>query len=138
MEQPQPRYDNEAGVVKCHMTCTFGPKAWQVPAQELDYPTCLDKFKWFARFLLEGKVAPGLARLVPFLLSSPSTMLKTWAKLQPWTDALLSELVGASADSRSALEAAWKKDERFLLAAYKQWIPQSKHTLLANMWPPLK
>ena len=63
-------------------------------------------------------------------------MIKTWAKLQPRTEVLLSELVSGSADSKTALEAAWKKDPSFLLAAFKQWIPQSKHSELNLMWPP--
>ena len=135
-ENPPPCYDSEAGVVKCHMTCTFGPRSWQVPAQELEYPAGLDRYKWFARFLLEGKVVPALAKFVPFLLSAPVTMIKTWAKLQPRTEVLLSELVSGKADSKTALEAAWKKDPKFLLAAFKQWIPQSKYGELSLMWPP--
>lgn len=34
-----------------------------IAAQELEYPGCLDKYKWFARFLLEGKVSKGLQGL---------------------------------------------------------------------------
>lgn len=136
LEDPPPRFDLEAGVVKCHMTCTFGPRSWQIPAQEIQYPTGLDRFKWFARFLLEGKVFPALTEFVPFLLSAPVTMIKTWAKLQPRTEILLSELVSENADSKMALKAAWKKNATFLLAAYKEWVPQSKHGEVSLMWPP--
>ena len=136
LEDHPPRYDTEAGVVKCHMTCTFGPRSWQVPAQELEYPAGLDKFKWFAKFLLEGKVIPALSKFVPLLLGAPVTMIKSWAKLQPRTEVLLSELVSGSADSKMALMTAWKKDPKFLLAAFKQWIPQSKHAELTLSWPP--
>ena len=138
MEAPQPRYDAESGLVKCHMSCSFGPRSWQIPAQELDYPSGLEKFKWFARFLLEGKVEPSLTGFVPFLLSSPTTMLKSWAKLQPRTEALLGGLVGAGADNKDALEEAWKNDKNFLFAAYKQWIPQSKQRDLAIIRRPLQ
>jgi len=136
LEDPAPRYDSEAGVVKCHMTCTFGPKSWQVPAQELEYPTGLDKYKWFGKFLLEGRVVAALSKFVPFLLGAPVTMIKSWAKLQPRTEVLLSELVSGSANSKMALMAAWKKNPKFLLAALKQWIPESKHVELTSMWPP--
>lgn len=118
------------------MTCTFGSRSWQIPSQELDYPAGIDRYKWFARFLLEGKVIPKFAEFVPFLLSAPATMIKTWAKLQPRTEVLLGELVSECADSKKALEAAWKKDPKFLLAAFKQWVPQSKHSELSLMWPP--
>ena len=136
LEDPPPRYDSEAGVVKCHMTCTFGPKSWQVPPQELEYPTGLDRYKWFARFLLDGKVTPEFSKFVPFLLSAPVTMIKSWSKLQPRTEVLLGELVSGGADSKMALKVAWKKDPMFLLAALKQWIPQSRHTELSLQWPP--
>ena len=136
LQDPAPRYDSEAGLVKCHMTCTFGPRSWQVPAQELEYPTGLDKYKWFGKFLLEGRVVPALSKFVPFLLGAPVTMIKSWAKLQPRTDVLLSELVSGSADSKMALMEAWKKNPKFLMAALKQWIPEGKHAELTLMWPP--
>lgn len=118
------------------MKCSFGPKSWQVPPQELEYPAGLDRYKWFAKFLLEGKVIPAFAKFVPFLLCPPVTMIKSWAKLQPRTEILLSELVNGKADSKIALMAALKKDPKFLLATLKQWIPQSKHSELTLSWPP--
>ena len=136
LEDPPPRYDSEADIVKCHMTCTFGPRSWQIPAQEIEYPAGLDRYKWFARFLLEGKVVAALSKFVPFLLNAPVTMIKSWAKLQPRTEVLLSKLVSGNADSKMALKAAWKKNPTFLLAAFKQWVPQSKHGELSLMWPP--
>ena len=36
--------------------------------------------KWFAKFLLEGRVVKGLKKFTPDLLSSPSIMVKSWAK----------------------------------------------------------
>ncbi|KAK3752383.1 hypothetical protein QZH41_008586, partial [Actinostola sp. cb2023] len=135
-ENPQPRYDDESGIVKCHMTSTFGTRAWQIPTQELEYPSGLERFKWFARFLLEGKVIPALQKYVPFLLGTPMSMIKSWSKLQPRTEVLLSELVSANADSREGLLQAFKADEKFLLNAFKQWIPKSKHKDLADFWPP--
>lgn len=30
--------------------------SWQLPAVEVDYPEGIDRYKYFARFLLEGKV----------------------------------------------------------------------------------
>jgi ATP-dependent RNA helicase DHX37/DHR1 len=119
------------------MTCTFGKRAWQIPSQELEYPPGLEKFKWFARFFLEGKVVPSLQKFVPVLLGAPSSMIKSWAKLHPRTEVLLSELVSVNADSRTRLREALEGEERFLLNAYKQWIPKSKHTELEDVWPTL-
>lgn len=39
------------------LICTYvGKRCWNLAAQPLDFPEGLDKYKWFARFLLEGKV----------------------------------------------------------------------------------
>jgi len=62
------------------MTGTFGNRAWSLPATELEYPTGIEKMKWFGRFLLEGHVVAKLGAWTPCLLSPPSTMVKTWAK----------------------------------------------------------
>ena len=46
----------------------------------LQYPAVPERFAWFARFLLEGKVIAELDKYTAVLLSPPSTMVKTWAK----------------------------------------------------------
>ena len=62
------------------MTGSFGNCAWPLPAVSLVYPTGIEKMKWFARYLMEGKVVKHLEKFVPDLLSAPATMVKTWAK----------------------------------------------------------
>lgn len=51
-----------------------------MPAVPLPYPVGLDRYKWFARFLLEGQVVPMFKQFIPTLLSTPSTMVKSWAR----------------------------------------------------------
>lgn len=92
------------------ITCSHPPDrvGWPLPAVQVDFPEGIDRYKYFARFLLEGQVGswatcglsprchelqapfnhPVLSRQVfrklasfkSCLLSSPSTMLKTWAR----------------------------------------------------------
>ncbi|KAG2470565.1 DHX37 helicase, partial [Polypterus senegalus] len=81
LETPGPSYCKETGKVKCHRESTFYRIGWQLPAVEVDYPQGLDKYKHFARYLLEGEVCSKLQPFRSCLLSSPSTMLKSWAKL---------------------------------------------------------
>ncbi|XP_033112162.1 probable ATP-dependent RNA helicase DHX37 isoform X2 [Anneissia japonica] len=135
-EKPSPRYDPKTGTVRCHMTATFGRNAWQLPCQELAFPPSPDRFKWFARFLLEGQVFSGLKKYTSCLLSPPSTMVKTWARLQPRTQTLLNTLAIKRVDSKETLTQAWQEDSNYLIAAYKEWLPESKHVELANTWPP--
>ncbi|XP_073675155.1 probable ATP-dependent RNA helicase DHX37 [Garra rufa] len=136
-ESPAPWYCPLSGRVKCLQQSTFYRVSWKLPAIEMDYPEGLERYKLFAKFFLEGQVCPKIQQFTKCLLSSPSTMLKTWAKLQPRTEILLTALVAEKADSRTSLEAAWKKDEKYLLSAFCQWIPESLHAEVSKSWPPL-
>uniref|UniRef100_A0A8C6ADT8 DEAH-box helicase 37 n=1 Tax=Marmota marmota marmota TaxID=9994 RepID=A0A8C6ADT8_MARMA len=136
LEEPAPTYCPEQGRVLCHRTSVFYRVSWPLPAVQVDYPEGLDRYKHFARFLLEGQVFCKLASYQGCLLSSPSTMLKTWARLQPRTESLLRALVAEKADCRDALLAAWKKDPKYLLAEYCEWLPQAMHASVEKAWPP--
>ncbi|NXG46568.1 DHX37 helicase, partial [Psilopogon haemacephalus] len=137
LENPPPSYCPETGRVRCHRPSVFYRVSWQLPAVEVDYPEGIDRYKYFARFLLEGKVIKKLSSYSRCLLSSPLIMLKTWSKLQPRTESLLQALVAENCDNRDALLAAWKKNPKYLLQAYCQWVPEAMHDELAKNWPPV-
>uniref|UniRef100_A0A672P3L7 RNA helicase n=1 Tax=Sinocyclocheilus grahami TaxID=75366 RepID=A0A672P3L7_SINGR len=134
-ESPAPWFCPLSDRVKCHQQSTFYRVSWKLPAIEMDYPEGLEHYKLFAKFFLEGQVT--FMSFSRCLLSSPSTMLKTWAKLQPRTETLLTTLVSEKVNNRTSLEAAWKKDERYLLSAFCQWIPESLHAEVSKSWPPI-
>ncbi|KAM4707584.1 putative ATP-dependent RNA helicase DHX37 isoform 1-T2 [Discoglossus pictus] len=138
LEAPPPFYCPESGKVKCHRQSTFYRVGWQLPAVEVDYPEGLDRYKYFAKFLLEGKVIKKMGSYTNVLLSSPITMLKSWAKLQPRTEILLKALVSENADNLAALQAAWKKDPKYLLPVFCQWVPEAVHEEVFLSWPPIK
>lgn len=76
-----PRFDQERGVVVCHREASFGKLMWKIRPVEVEWlPPELELFKWFAQFLLEGKVIDGLKKYEAVLLGAPTTMLKSWAK----------------------------------------------------------
>ncbi|OXB84980.1 UNVERIFIED_CONTAM: hypothetical protein H355_016102 [Colinus virginianus] len=137
LENPPPSYCPETGRIRCHRPSVFYRVNWQLPAVEVDYPEGIDRFKYFAKFLLEGKVIEKLGSYSQCLLSNPLIMLKTWSKLQPRTEALLQALVAENCDNRNALLAAWKKNPKYLLSAYCQWIPEVMHDDIAKQWPPV-
>uniref|UniRef100_F7F3D3 Activating signal cointegrator 1 complex subunit 3 n=1 Tax=Ornithorhynchus anatinus TaxID=9258 RepID=F7F3D3_ORNAN len=138
LEDPPPAYCHESGRVRCHRASMFYRVGWQLPAAEVDYPEGIERYKYFAKFLLQGKVFPRLASYSNCLLSSPVTMLKTWAKLQPRTEILLKALVSENADCRDALLNAWKRNPKYLLSAYCEWIPQAMHADVTKAWPPIQ
>ncbi|NWH71165.1 DHX37 helicase, partial [Piaya cayana] len=137
LENPPPSFCPETGRIRCHRPSVFYRVGWQLPAVEVDYPEGIDRYKYFARFLLEGKVIEKLSAYSRCLLSSPLIMLKTWSKLQPRTETLLQALVAENCDNRDALLAAWKKNPKYLLTAYCQWIPEAMHEDVAKKWPPV-
>ncbi|XP_024130840.1 probable ATP-dependent RNA helicase DHX37 isoform X2 [Oryzias melastigma] len=137
LESPLPWFCSSSGTVRCHCSSTFFRVGWQLPAIEMEHPEGLERFKLFARFFLDGEVCPKLKKHCDYLLSNPSIMLKTWAKLQPRTEALLVPLVSKKVDCRDALLSTWKTDDKFLLSAYCQWLPESVHQEVAKTWPPL-
>ncbi|XP_060787759.1 probable ATP-dependent RNA helicase DHX37 isoform X2 [Neoarius graeffei] len=136
-QSPAPWYCPVSGKVKCQQQSTFFRVGWKLPAIEMDHPEGLERYKLFAKFLLEGQVCPKLQRYSTYLLTTPATMLKTWAKLQPRTENLLGTLVSDKVDNRDALQAAWKNNKKFLLSVYCQWVPTSLHEEVAKSWPPV-
>ncbi|XP_004844033.1 probable ATP-dependent RNA helicase DHX37 isoform X1 [Heterocephalus glaber] len=136
LEKPAPTYCPESGRVLCHRASVFYRVGWPLPAIQVDFPEGVDRYKHFACFLLEGQVFRKLATFRSCLLSSPSTMLKTWARLQPRTETLLKALVAEKADCRDALLAAWERNPKYLLPEYLQWLPQAAHPEVEKAWPP--
>ncbi|XP_068615421.1 probable ATP-dependent RNA helicase DHX37 [Brachionichthys hirsutus] len=137
LESPSPWFCSSTGNIRCHRSSTFFRVGWQLPAVEMEYPDGLELYKLFSRFLLEGQVCPKLKNYRVHLLSNPSIMLKTWAKLQPRTEALLSALVSKKIACRDALLSVWKSDDKFLLSAYCQWLPEAMKQDVAKGWPPV-
>ncbi|KAM3963953.1 putative ATP-dependent RNA helicase kurz [Aphomia sociella] len=137
LSEPEPRYDENSGCVKCHFKGTFGKAGWELPTVELEYPDNTERYRWFARFLLEGAVFPKLRKYTKSLLSPPSTMVKSWAKLQPRTETLLKALIMRRIGTRDAMNEIWKLQPKYLLGEYLKWLPQSAHNEVMLYWPPL-
>lgn len=110
LNEPEPTYDSDTGKVYCSVTGTFGPQAWQLPCTKIEFPKTLSAYKWFARFLLEGKVFKQLEKYVKTLLSSPATMLRVWAKLQPRTENFLKALIAKEITSKMILMKVWEEN----------------------------
>ncbi|OWR55134.1 ATP-dependent RNA helicase DHX8 [Danaus plexippus plexippus] len=137
LSEPEPRYDARSGRVKCHFKGTFGKSCWELPTVEIDYPEKIDKYRWFARFLLEGSVFVKLKKYAASLLSPPSTMIKSWAKLQPRTEILLKALIDKKIGSKDKMEQIWKEKPTYLQDEYLKWVPESAHNEVILYWPPL-
>ncbi|XP_046386112.1 probable ATP-dependent RNA helicase kurz [Ischnura elegans] len=138
LDDPPPRYDHESDRLMCHVSGTFGRAAWSLPIIEVDYPPGLERYKWFAVFLLEGEVFPRLKSYKSSLLSVPNIMLKSWARMQSRTEIILSALTSHGVDSKGELMKMWRKEPTYLLSAYLKWLPESAHNEVSLIWPPLE
>ncbi|KAK6640675.1 hypothetical protein RUM44_012372 [Polyplax serrata] len=114
-----------------------GRAALTLPTMEIPLTHGLMSYKLFAKFFLEGEIFPKLKKYVGNLLSSPSVMAKTWARLQPRTQILLSALVVKKVNTRDQAMNIWKEDPMYLLDAYKSWLPESAHESILIIWPPV-
>lgn len=94
-----------------------------------------DRFRYFARFLLEGKIFPKLATYTPLLKNKPEIFNKPWVKER--VVAVLQPLVDHGIDTRAKLEKTWATDNRFLLNAVSLWLDSEHHDALVLSWPPL-
>ncbi|CAO1440167.1 unnamed protein product [Diamesa hyperborea] len=138
MEEPEPRYDAECDRIYCHVKATFGRSGWPLPISEMEMPESLDKYRYFAKFLLEGDIFDKLKEYRKNLLSTPSTMTKSWSKLLPRTEVLINTLASREIDSKEKLVKELKKNPLFLLKQYLLWIPESLQVQVTTLWPTLK
>lgn len=103
MEEPEPRYDSGEDKIYCHVRATFGRSGWPLPLAEVEMPDSLDKYRHFARFLLNGEVFDKLEEFTKNLLSTPSMMTKSWSKLMPRTETIMNALANRQVDSKQKM-----------------------------------
>ena len=116
---------------------SFGQHVWPLPAIEMSYPdNDPDRYRYFARFLLEGAIFAKLAKFVPSLKNKPDILNKPWVKER--VVAILQPLVDGQIDTKAKLLAKWKADPKFLMQAFSLWLPSDLHGELVTMWPPVE
>ena len=103
LDEPEPRYEPDEDKIYCHVKATFGRSGWPLPISEVEMPESLDKYRHFARFLLNGEVCEKLLEFKHNLLSPPSTMTKSWSKLMPRTEVIMNALASRQIDSKTKL-----------------------------------
>jgi ATP-dependent RNA helicase DHX37/DHR1 len=63
LETPVPKYDPKGDQIKCFVSPTFGPHAWELPVMEIEHPESMEKYRYFARYFLEGAIFPRMKEL---------------------------------------------------------------------------
>ncbi len=144
---PPPSYDAKQDAILCAVSTKFGSHGWEIPPVKAVMFDCLrspqakqnadflldDSFRWFARFLLEGKVIPELKSLGDFLNDRPTIITRRTPVAKVST--LVSALSGAGVDSASALKKHWaEKDDKFLFKNLKGWIKRESLSDAKKLW----
>ena len=90
-------------------------------------------FRWFGRFLLEGKVLEELQELKSMLNDDPTII--TRRKPVSKVELLVLSLAGAGIDSAAALRKHWAEvDDKFLLKEIKNWVQRDRSRSAKAIW----
>uniref|UniRef100_A0A3B3WJG0 Activating signal cointegrator 1 complex subunit 3 n=1 Tax=Poecilia mexicana TaxID=48701 RepID=A0A3B3WJG0_9TELE len=123
LDSPAPWFCSSSGTIRCHRSSTFFRVGWQLPAVETEHPEGLERYRLFARFLLEGQV---LLRLGPFYL------------LYTKSFQCMNHMPSLSAKTLYVKnKKPFQPLRKFLLSAYCQWLPEATHQEVAKLWPPI-
>jgi len=135
LEEPSPWYDSSKHCLMCFAVPRFGLHAWELPTAPVPLPkNDKNRYRWFARLLLEGSVCPGLKKFAATLKMKPASIMGRIA--QPRVISLLRALTERQVDSLPVLEREWATDPQFLLDTFLLWVPQVQHAEVRSMWPP--
>lgn len=147
LSSPPPIYDTERDEILCSVTTKYGAGGWEISPAKVGMYEALnsldgkgshnflrdDSFRWFARFLWEGKIISEFADLKNFMNDSPS--LLTQKIPSPKVNILISELSKAGVDSARALRKHWaEKDDKFLFLQLKNWIRNEYRSQAKKIW----
>lgn len=143
---PSPTYDKKEEAVICSVAATYGCRGWCIlPVRRAMYDylesykgrssfsSKKESFRWFARFLLEGKVFEELNDL-PSLLNESSVII-TSRNAAAKVVVLVSALADAGVDSGPALRKHWAEiDQQFLFRELRAWVKKDYFEEAKNLW----
>lgn len=160
LDEPEPHYESIEDKIYCYVKATFGRSGWPLPTAEVEMPESLDKYRHFAKFLLNGEILTRLEEFKSNLLSTPATMTKSWSKLLPRTEMMINALANRQVDSRRKFLNEWSTNPNCkfqtivsimfltikkiifihpdLLNQYLAWVPESLQFKVTSIWPELK
>ena len=136
---PPPTYDPDKDAVICCVHTKYGSKGWEIPPVQVPLFDALqtspsnktfqsdDSFRYFARFLLEGKVISDFKALEDCWNDDP-TVITRKAPIRK-VGLIVAALSSAGVDSASALRQYWAEtDRKFLFQTVMQNWTKSEHS----------
>lgn len=144
---PPPSYDADQDAVLCSVTTKFGSHGWEIqPVKKIMFDVVTnretkqtsdylanDSFRWFARFLLEGKIVTELSGFDQLLNDSPGLITRRAPSSK--VTILVSTLCEEGIDSAAALREHWaEKDDTLLFKQLKGWIRREEMAQAKRIW----
>jgi ATP-dependent RNA helicase DHX37/DHR1 len=150
LEIPRPAYDPPRDEVVCYVSTRFGCHGWEVPPMKQPMGQALaelsslgrssahysagDEYRWFARYLLEGKVLPSLEPL-PGMLNDEPALLTRQAASAKKAVLLASALETERVCTSGALCRHWATvDDKFLFKYLKLWTRPGREHDVQRLW----
>jgi ATP-dependent RNA helicase DHX37/DHR1 len=150
LTEPAPFFDVDRDQLRCFARPLFGVHQWALPPMAIDFPSydkaattsgndkTMDKYRWFAKLLLDGDVLPELRALsLSGALKEPSqTLLRK--KFDKKIQLLVTKLQGRQVASRRSLAAQWRaegpKRGGFLQPELRAWVRDSHLATFDAVW----
>jgi ATP-dependent RNA helicase DHX37/DHR1 len=144
---PYPVYDVDRDALLCSVTTRYGNHGWIVPPVRMKMSDALhtletkasheflsdDTFRWFGRFLLEGKVIPELSSLAQLMNDGPDMITRKCPSSK--VGLLVGSLRAAGVDSAGALRTHWaQNDDKFLFKSIISWVKPEYHAKAKKIW----
>ncbi|ETL82323.1 hypothetical protein L917_17499 [Phytophthora nicotianae] len=146
LAEPAPFYHPELDEVQCYAKAQYGMHQWSLPAMRISYPDqdaseskdgLGGKYRWFAKFLLDGQVITSLRPFSSALKEPSHTLIRK--KFDKKIQLLVAKLQQNRVASRRALVDRWSKADGklFLKAELQSWIKDSHQTVFSQAWGAL-
>ncbi|KAL4094436.1 hypothetical protein PRIC1_010097 [Phytophthora ramorum] len=146
LTEPAPFYHPELDEVQCYAKAQYGIHQWSLPAMRITYPDqdasdskdgLAAKYRWFAKFLLDGQVIPSLLPFSSALKEPSHTLIRK--KFDKKIQLLVAKLQQHRVASRRALVAKWSSSDGklFLKAELQSWIKDSHQNAFSQAWGSL-
>ncbi|KAI9918342.1 hypothetical protein PsorP6_012060 [Peronosclerospora sorghi] len=142
LTEPAPFYNAEADEVQCYAKAQYGVHLWPLPVMRIAYPEedhgrkneCANKFRWFAKCLLDGHVVPSLLPFATVLKEPSATLIRK--KFDKKIQLLVAKLQQKRVASRRALVTEWSRPRGhcFLKTELQNWIQDAHQAAFDQAW----
>ena len=145
LQSPVPEYDRKSDSIIGRARTKFGRHGWEVDPVKMEVAEAMrmkkvaglflpdDHFRWFIRYLLEGKVILELKDFHKYLNDSPVIITRR-APLAK-VELLVKAVAAKDIHTARSLKKYWAEvDEKFLFRELKDWIKKDSRAEAKKLW----